>query len=57
MGNDTNSRRVFGEKRETIQYKINHFYTKKEKNREKTGKIGKKNTKKQEKHKKNGKKH
>ena len=49
MGNDTNSRRVFGEKRETIRYKIHNFYTKNEKNREKTGKKGEKNTKKQEK--------
>ena len=52
MRNDTNSRRVFGEKRETIRYKIHHFYTKNEKNREKTGKTGEKtlkNRKKQEK--------
>ena len=32
MGKDTNSRRVFGEKRETIRYKIHHFYTKNKKN-------------------------
>ena len=52
MGNNTNSRRVFGEKRETIRYKIHHFYTKK---REKQGKNWKnrgKNTKKLEKNRK-----
>ena len=60
MGNNTNLRRVFGEKRETIRYKIHHFYTKNKKNREKTGKTGEKtlkNTKKQEKQEKTGKKH
>ena len=49
MGNDLNSRRVFGEKRETIRYKIHNFSTK---NKKKTGKTGEKtlkNTKKQEK--------
>jgi hypothetical protein len=51
-GNDTNLRRVFGEKRETIRYKIHHFYPKNKKNRgknwKKTGeKTQKKNRKKQ----------
>ena len=40
-----NSRRVFGKKRETIRYKIHHFYTKNEKNWEKTGKTGEKTLK------------
>ena len=47
MGNDKNWRRVFGEKRETIRYKIHHCYMKNKKNSEKTGKTGEKNTKKQ----------
>ena len=48
MGNDTEFETRNGRKWETIQYKIHHFSTENEKNREKTGKTGGKTFKKKQ---------
>ena len=49
MGNDTEFKTRNGRKWETRRYKIHHFSTKNEKNREKTGKTGEKTLKNREK--------